>query len=112
EMHRAMLSGDFMVRSADYDIALIEYERGRAKKPTPPRKGDRFGLSKIYCALLDLPRPSAAQAQAPPAAHRLDSVAARRAAAMAAAAARGAMPGRFGGAAADDTVPHSPQEAA
>jgi lipopolysaccharide export system permease protein len=87
EMHRAMTVGDFQVRTADYEIKVIQAQQQKKPVPKKPTRGNVLGLSKVYCGLLDLVRVKSAQAQAPGAAQvkedakrrAMDSVAARNA---------------------------------
>jgi lipopolysaccharide export system permease protein len=66
-MHRELARGDYTVRQADYDIAVIEREHrgGNGKPPTPPKQGAGFGVSKLYCGLMSLVPARSAHAQAP-----------------------------------------------
>lgn len=73
EMHRAMVQGDLQVKAADYQIAEIRHERGEGIKPRASKPREPFGLSKLYCSLLDLVRPDAAHAQAPPSSREPDT---------------------------------------
>jgi hypothetical protein len=74
-MNQQLARGDFQVRQTDYDIALVTYEQRGAKgrKPTPPRKTNGVGISRVYCNLLSLVGVAKLAAQAPPAATRIDS---------------------------------------
>ena len=76
EMHREMARGDYNVRQAEYDIALVEHERkgNKGKGPSKPTPGPGFGLSRAYCRLLSMGAVQEAQAQAPPRARGIDSV--------------------------------------
>jgi len=110
EMHRAMTAGDFQVRTADYEIKVIQAQQQKKPVPKKPTRGNVLGLSKVYCGLLDLARVNAAHAQAPGAAQLKD----RKQRAMDSAAARNALRrAQFDAQGRDTvTVPHSPQEAA
>jgi len=83
EMNSELSRADFMMRTARYDVALAEFERGGAKgpRPQPPQTGVRPpGLGTAYCALMRMFRTREAQAaQAPPAGRTGDAA---RAAAM------------------------------
>lgn len=67
EMHREMSKGDFRVRDADYDLAVMDWERAGSKgaRPKPPRFGEGVSLSKVYCGALSVLSPKEAKAQAP-----------------------------------------------
>jgi lipopolysaccharide export system permease protein len=77
EMNAELTRADYMVRTARYDVALAEFERGGAKgpRPQPPQTGVQpRGLGTAYCALIRLFRTRAAEAsQAPPVARRSDA---------------------------------------
>ncbi|HEU4994322.1 MAG TPA: LptF/LptG family permease [Gemmatimonadaceae bacterium] len=73
EMHREMQKGDFRVRDANYDIAQAKWERAGRKgaRPRPPKFGEGYSLSKVYCGLLSLAAPKETKAQAPGPARQL-----------------------------------------
>jgi lipopolysaccharide export system permease protein len=71
--------GEYSVRQADYDLALIDRERRgvKGKPPPPPKPGAGFGISKIYCGLLSIVPVKSAHAQAPPPVPAADTVSQR-----------------------------------
>lgn len=77
EMQRELSRADFQMRQAEYDLALVEYERGggRGKKPVPPPREERLGIGKVYCQLLSLMSVRSANAQAPADSKRPDAAA-------------------------------------
>jgi lipopolysaccharide export system permease protein len=79
EMHRELARGEYSVRQADYDLALIDRERRgvKGKPPPPPKPGAGFGISKIYCGLLSIVPVKSAHAQAPPPVPAADTVSQR-----------------------------------
>jgi len=109
EMHHALTTGDFQVRSTEYEIKVLEAQQRKLTIPKKPARGNVLGLSTLYCGFLDLVRVKSAHAQAPgmsrgAAAKRrvMDSVAAQNALLRA----------QMLSADTTDTVPHNPQMAA
>ena len=69
EMNKQLARGDFAARGARYELAVAEWERAgsKGKRPEPPKPTpDGPGISRVYCRLLRVVLPHAAQAQAPP----------------------------------------------
>jgi lipopolysaccharide export system permease protein len=71
EMQRELNRADYQKRQAEYEMALVDFERARAlgqKQSRPPRpsRSAGAGIGKAYCQLLSLISVRSAQAQATP----------------------------------------------